>query len=84
MPKFYTSAPEAYDGFGTKTITENAFVSSKGQPVRLVETNPVHTDWQQMRYSSGLHLCVPESDVAEYLDLALFPVSEPSTVASHD
>lgn len=74
MPRFYTTAPEAYDGFGTQTITEKAFISSKNQPVRLVETEENHTDWQQMRYSSGLHLCCPETDIEELINLIVFPI----------
>lgn len=55
----YTTAPEAYDGFGTKTIeVVGDWVSkSNGQrkPVRKVQIDPEHFNWQSMRYSSGMH-----------------------------
>lgn len=54
--KFFTDAPAAYDGFGTKTLRQVA-VSMRsgagGYPVREVETPADHFRWQVGRYESG-------------------------------
>lgn len=49
----YTTAPDDYDGFGTRTIGIVGYDS--GKPVRQVEIHPEHLRWQESRYGSGMH-----------------------------
>ena len=65
MQILYTSAPEAYDWFGTKTIL-NSFAKYKGEDVRKVEVDPNHVESQLGRYLSGMHLTIKEKDLEEY------------------
>jgi hypothetical protein len=51
----YTTAPEAYDGFGT--ITVRVVGTFAGKPLRCVAIQPAHLEWQTCRYNSGLHPC---------------------------
>lgn len=66
MTVLYTTAEEAYDGFGTRTVEAGRYVS-KGKPIRKVEVEDAHLDWQRARYFSGLHLCVPEDEFRELI-----------------
>lgn len=50
---YVTTAPEAYDGFGTKTIGE---ADTEYGPARVVLIDPAAERWQTCRYSSGLKL----------------------------
>ena len=63
----YTTAPETYDGFGTKTLEKDltALKSDPRKTVRKVEIPESAQTWQETRYSSGLHLCMSEEDVRE-------------------
>jgi hypothetical protein len=47
-----TSAPAAYDGFGTYTIASSG-------TVRLVSIHHEHLGWQTGRYASGTHYHAP-------------------------
>jgi hypothetical protein len=49
----YTSAPEAYDGFGTTTLKVVGGCNQSRNPVRLVQVEPEHREWQTARYDSG-------------------------------
>ena len=65
--KYYTSAPESYDGFGTKTIQENVYRNvTKDQSLRLVEIEESALQWQTMRYSSGNHFYCQENSIEEF------------------
>jgi len=60
MKTFYTTAPVAYDGFGTKTVASGWQWVSKTrpdhrQPVRKVEVQDDHVEWQSMRYGNELY-----------------------------
>jgi hypothetical protein len=57
--EYYTSAPEAYDGFGTLTL-EVVGKCRRGNVVRKVSTPVEHFEWQTMRYGSGLHTYTSE------------------------
>jgi hypothetical protein len=49
-----TSAPKAYDGFGTFTVYEyDAGEKYKDQSFRVVAIRAEHLNWQTARYSSG-------------------------------
>jgi hypothetical protein len=61
----YTDAPEAYDGFGTRTLAVVGL--SRRGPVRKVETPREHAEWQRMRYGSGLHCFMTEAQWADML-----------------
>jgi hypothetical protein len=68
MPKrrAYTTAPEAYDSFGTTTINPDAGRDHRGQFLRLVEIEPEHWDWQTGRYASGLHAVATEEEARRF------------------
>lgn len=54
---FDTTAPEAYDGFGTITIRT---YENDGRTHRLVGVNGLaNVAWQTGRYGSGLNPCYP-------------------------
>lgn len=65
MVATYTTAEEAYDGFGTTTI-DVVGRSKNGKTIRKVHTPEPHVRWQRMRYGSGLHMALDE---AGYRDL---------------
>jgi hypothetical protein len=50
---YFTTAPEAYDTFGTETIETCG--EWHGKELRKVMSHPHHTDYQRDRYCSGLH-----------------------------
>jgi hypothetical protein len=50
---WYTTAPEAYDGFGTET--EETLGPWHRQDMRRVSILGAHLEWQQCRYGSGCH-----------------------------
>ena len=49
----WTTAPEAYDGFGTQTLEECGTIY--GKPLRRVVIEPSNYVYQTSRYGSGLH-----------------------------
>jgi hypothetical protein len=59
-----TSAPEAYDGFSTRTIRIMG-VDRRGNPVREVFVERRDYDWQTSRYDSGSHLYTDERRTLE-------------------
>ena len=63
-----TDAPESYDGFGTVTRATIG-VTRKGAPVRQVATPAEHSEWQRMRYASGMYLRATEDRWREVADL---------------
>src|ERR1051326_1287384 len=70
-----TDAPKIYDGFGTMTVQEFGHpltapdVETKGD-ARLVLVRAEHLNWQQSRYSSGLHASHMAPDFFRPQDLA--------------
>lgn len=58
----YTSAPEAYDDFGTKTITVVG-ITKQNKSLRKVEIIDEHIHWQRARYLSGLYEALTEKDL---------------------
>lgn len=65
----YTTAPEAYDGFGTTSLGVVAAMSSRAgsrREYRKVLIDPENLKWQEMRYASGMNACV---DVGQLRDL---------------
>jgi DNA polymerase III sliding clamp (beta) subunit (PCNA family) len=59
---YYTTAPEAYDGFGTKTITPDCGKNSNGKTWRLIQIFDIHTNWQYGRNGSGMHATIPANE----------------------
>ena len=51
----YTTAPEAYDGFGTRTARVAG--DDGGKPIRMVLIESDALQWQDTRYASGMHCC---------------------------
>jgi hypothetical protein len=63
----WTTAPEAYDGFGTETLTLDAGRDvGRGLPVRKVLIRKKHFDWQTQRYGSGMHPFVTEAEARKF------------------
>lgn len=54
-----TTAPEAYDGFGTFTIAESRAHKGESRTTRLVAIRQEHVEWQRGRYGSGFHASQP-------------------------
>jgi hypothetical protein len=73
----YTTAPVAYDGFGTETL---AVVGTlKGKEVRKVDTPEQHVEWQRQRYGSGLHYALSQAqfdDLIQYAFAGWVPTEE--------
>lgn len=51
--RIWTTAPEAYDQFGTTTVEACGMYGHK--PLRCVLVDPAHAEYQMGRYGSGLH-----------------------------
>jgi len=76
MKTYYTSAPEAYDNFGTTTLKRTKYVDSRGERIRVVSINDDHEEYQTSRYSSGLYFTVSEDQFQEYIDNKLVTTKE--------
>jgi len=74
----YTTAPEAYDSFGTVTV--KVVGSFLGKPVRKVAIEPRHVQWHHDRYFSGLHTCWTEQEYHKNKTLKGFEEAECSTI----
>ena len=72
--KIFTTCPESYDGFGTKTV-EIVGSDRRGNPIRLVNADPNHSDWQISRYRSGaIYLVADETAFEELVSLGFATV----------
>jgi len=69
----YTTAPEDYDGFGTRTV-ETIGKGVRGKAWRLIETPAEHINWQKGRNGSGLHPTWSREEWEEQKEF-YFPVS---------
>lgn len=69
----FTSAPEAYDGFGTVTVETTAYRDNSGRPFRKVEIpeEAQFNNWQTDRYGSGLYAAFTEEQFSESISLGL-------------
>jgi len=77
---YYTTAPEAYDGFGTKTITPDCGKNSNGKTWRLIQVEDRNLNWQDGRNSSGMHPTISVDDFIKYRALYVpEPKPEPVT-----
>lgn len=63
----YTTAPESYDWFGTKTIQEKVAIYCS-KDVRKVEMQDDHADSQISRYLSGMYLAMSKEEFEEFAD----------------
>ena len=67
-----TSAPEALDGFGTRTVEHLPYRSrAKRAQYRLVAIRADVVDWQAARYSSGQHTALPPGEFETWVELGL-------------
>lgn len=66
----YTTAPEDYDWFGTRTVGV-AGTDRRGRPVRKVEGPAGYAEGQRARYGSGLHMAVDEAEWRKLLEYGL-------------
>ena len=62
-----TTAPEAYDGFGTVTLARTAYQDAAGNRYRRVAMVPEHTAWQIARYRSGMFAALTPADLEEWI-----------------
>lgn len=74
---FYTTAPEAYDGFGTKTINPDCGKNSNGKTWRLIQIEDRNLNWQDGRNGSGMH---PTISVDDFIKFRSLYVPEPVTM----
>ena len=65
---YYTNAPEAFDGFGTKTIGTTEYQTNNGKPIRKISITPKNYEWQSQRNSSGMYITLSETDFAEWVE----------------
>ncbi len=65
---YYTTAPEAFDGFGTRTL-DPEFASDGPHVVRKVLIQDAHARWQTERYASGWHCAVTEAELPKFANL---------------
>jgi hypothetical protein len=78
----YTSAPENYDGFGTRTLAVVGHVghSRHKEPVRKVAIEKEHLEWQLGRYGSGLHTSTSDdSPLESFTKHGFWVLDEPGT-----
>lgn len=66
---YYTTAPEAYDGFGTKTITPDCGKNSNGKTWRMIQIEDRNLNWQDGRNGSGMHPTISPDDFIKYRSL---------------
>ncbi len=75
----YTSAPLAYDGFGTETLAVVGGCNRSREPVRRIRVEPEHREWQLARYDSGMHRYTNErvsiDDWVRFGDWTLVPAA---------
>jgi DNA polymerase III sliding clamp (beta) subunit (PCNA family) len=64
-----TNAPEAYDGFGTKTVRRCIGTDRNGKPWRMIQVRDEHTNWQYGRNASGLNVTMEPADFYANQDL---------------
>ncbi len=69
----YTTAPESYDGFGTRTLAVMGKVYEN--TIRRVEIKLQHLDWQECRYASGLHYSNTEDEYQRLVKCGIFSES---------
>lgn len=88
---FFTTAPEDYDGFGTKTLEWLPYAKSctpDRKPVgqyRKVAVVPIHADWQLNRYGSGLHPAFDQERFDKLLETnILIPIAIPAPKPEED
>ena len=65
---FYTNAPEAYDGFGTKTIEITDYLDQRKKPIRKISIPESAITWQKNRNSSGINITLDETEFEKFKD----------------
>lgn len=66
----YTTAPDAYDGFGTETLTVVGTLD--GKPLRKIETPAEHATWQAQRNGSGMYPTYTETEFTHLKQMPWF------------
>ena len=75
---YITNAPEAYDGFGTKTVRPNVGTDRNGKFWRMIQVQDIHTNWQYGRNASGNNVTIEVSDFYKHRELYA-PEPKPET-----
>lgn len=78
-PTHVTTAPESYDGFGTRTVELLPLQSHKGEQFRAVYIEPDNLDWQKGRNGSGNHATFDMEQWEEFKDSVARPIKNPCT-----
>ena len=69
MVKRFTTAPVSYDGFGTVRVKEVGKANKK--TVWEVEIKEDALYWQEMRYGSGMELCLDSEKFNEFVEMGI-------------
>lgn len=67
----YTSAPEVYDDYGTRTLEWLPYQSRGRHRYRKVAIPVENLEWQIMRYASGLHSRCTQLQFDEWVKFGL-------------
>lgn len=70
----FTTAPESYDGFSTRTVREAG--RDGDQVIREVAIYPAYVDWQAGRYASGGYPCLTREELGGLRSLPWVALSE--------
>jgi hypothetical protein len=79
----YTTAPDAYDGFSTRTEAEDVGQTC-GKQVRRVSMEERDYVWQTSRYASGLHMAIREDSWRGLVSKGLAVENKPAPAAAVD
>jgi len=71
----YTTAPEGFDWFGTRTLRV-AGRDGRGKQVRLVASDPSYAESQRDRYASGLYMVATPEEWAKLVSYNLATSAE--------
>jgi energy-coupling factor transporter ATP-binding protein EcfA2 len=69
---YYTTAEEAYDGFGTETIRQTGYYDDRGRQVREVVIPESAIDWQTSRYRSGMRPAMTKAEFDNMISASVF------------
>ena len=68
---YYTTATEAYDGFGTRTLGMTDYLDRRNKPVRKIFIPEKAKEWQKNRNASGNNSTFTEAEFEQYKNTIL-------------
>ncbi len=66
---WYTTAPQSYDGFGTRTLAITDYLDNRDKEIRKIFVPEINTDWQTKRNASGNYPTFTETEFNEFLKI---------------